>query len=149
GPVDRPMRTLQYATVSKRYGRHLLEELLPEVEKTVKLRRDAYSRGSAGSSDGGHCAFKLAWLQPDSFSRAHCTNASFTPKTSDPTEGDEGGCIYEQQVRLGPKRNIRVSLSSGTNDLERAEGSWALGNLILANALKLNGYDFRFRFDGG
>ena len=124
-------------------------ELLPEVEKTVKLRRDAYSRGSAGGSDGGHCAFKLAWLQPDRFSRAHCTVATFTAKTWDPEQGQDGGFIYEHRVRLGPKRNIRVSLSSGTNDIEKAEGSWPLGNIALANALKLNGYDFRFRFDSG
>jgi enterochelin esterase-like enzyme len=140
------MRTLQYATVSDRYGRHLLEELLPEVEKTVKLRRDAYSRGSAGGSDGGLCAFKLAWLQPDQFSRAHCTNATFTAKTWDPEKGQDGSFVFAQQARRAPKRNVRVWLSSGTNDSELEVGSWPLGNIDLANALKLNGYDVGFRF---
>jgi enterochelin esterase family protein len=149
GPIGLPMRTLQYATISDRYGRHLLDELLPEVEKTVKLRSDAYSRGSLGRSDGGLCAFKLAWLQPDEFSRAHCTNATFTAKTWDPEQGQDAGFMFPQQVRRGPKRNIRVWLSTGTNDMELSRGSWPLGNIDLANALKLNGYDFRFRFREG
>ena len=35
------------------------------------------------------------------------------------------------------------------NDMEKARGSWPLPNILLANALKLNGYDFRFRFGEG
>jgi enterochelin esterase-like enzyme len=147
--ADNPMRVLQYATVSDRYGRHLVEELLPDAAREVKLRSDAYSRGTAGVSHGGHCAFKLAWLQPDAFSRAHCSVASFTPTTWDPETGQDGGFIYASQVRREPRRNIRVWLSSGTNEMEVAGGSWPLGNIELANALKLNGYDFRFRFGAG
>jgi enterochelin esterase family protein len=149
GPGPIPMRALQYATVSDRYGRHLVDELLPEVEKTLKLRPDAYSRGSIGRSDGGLCAFKLAWLQPAEFSRAHCTCATLTPKTWDPEQGHDGSFIFAQQARRGPKRNVRVWLASGSNDMELARGSWPIGNIGLANALKLNGYDVRFRFGDG
>src|SRR5438093_12587758 len=53
------MRVLQHSTISDRYGRLLLEEVLPDAEREVKLRADAYSRDSAGISAGGHCAFKL------------------------------------------------------------------------------------------
>ena len=35
------------------------------------------------------------------------------------------------------------------NDQELARGSWPLPNIELANALKLNGYDFHFRFGEG
>jgi len=61
-------------------------------------------------------------------------------------------------VRRKRKRNIRVWLSDGANDLEvgpqgRGDvfvaGSWPLSNIELANALKLTGYDFRFRFGEG
>src|SRR5262245_15271469 len=143
---DRVMRVLQYSTVSDRYGRHLVEEVLPDVERTVKLRADAYSRGSSGHSAGGHCAFKLAWLRPDQFSRALCASATFTAKAWDPEQGKDGAFIYAQQVRREPKRNIRVWLTAGANDIEEARGSWPLGNLELANALKLNGYDFHLSF---
>jgi enterochelin esterase family protein len=57
--------------------------------------------------------------------------------------------MFPQQVRRDPKRNIRVWLSTGSNDQELDRGSWPLGNIDLANALKLNGYDFRFRFGEG
>jgi enterochelin esterase family protein len=144
-----PMRVLQYCTVSDRYGRHLVEEVLPHAEQAVKLRADAYSRGSAGISHGGLCAFKLAWLQPDEFSRAHCAVASFVGTTWDPERGQDAGFVFSHLVRRGPNPNIRVWLSSGTNDTELARGSWPLPNIELANALKLNDYDFHFRFGEG
>src|SRR5580704_9645913 len=46
------MRSIEYDTVSDRYGKYLLEEVLPEVQKTYKLRPDAYSRAIAGASSG-------------------------------------------------------------------------------------------------
>src|SRR5258708_35763725 len=61
-------------------------------------------------------------------------------------------------VRREPRRNIRVWMSGGANDLEISPngrhdlfiaGSWPLNNLQLANALKLSGYDFHFRFGDG
>ena len=47
------------------------------------------------------------------------------------------------------RKNLRVWLSDGTDDGESSAGSWPLGNIMLANALKLKGYDFHFRFGEG
>jgi hypothetical protein len=47
-PEGRAMRSVEYDTVSDRYARFLMEEVLPEVEKTYKLRADGYSRAIAG-----------------------------------------------------------------------------------------------------
>src|SRR5271169_2450737 len=63
------MRSIQYDTVSDRYGRYLLEEVLPDVERTYKLRPDAYSRAIAGASSGAICAFNVAWYHTAQFSR--------------------------------------------------------------------------------
>jgi len=52
-PDGRAMRAIEYDTVSDKYARFLMEEVLPEVEKTYKLRPDAYSRAVAGESSGG------------------------------------------------------------------------------------------------
>jgi enterochelin esterase family protein len=41
------------------------EEILPEVEKTVKLRHDAAGRAISGASSGGICAFTVAWERPE------------------------------------------------------------------------------------
>jgi enterochelin esterase family protein len=152
------MRCLQYDTMSDRYGRHLVEEVLPDVERTAKLRQDAYSRGSAGGSSGGLCAFKLAWFQPDAFSRVHSAVGSFTGVRWDPDQGLDGGFMFSNWVRREPRRNIRVWMSDGMNDFEDKNnslsfrfvaGSWPLNNIQLANALKGNGYDFHFRFGEG
>ena len=60
-------RSVEYDTLSDSYARFLLEEILPEVEKTVKLRKDPESRAIAGTSSGGICAFTVAWQRPDQF----------------------------------------------------------------------------------
>src|SRR5262249_6084108 len=78
-----------------------------------------------------------------------CAIATFTAKMWDPERGADGGFVFPQLVRREPRRNIRVWLSDGSNDQELARGSWPIGNIALANALKLNGYDFHFRFGEG
>src|SRR5690606_3355271 len=50
------------------------------------------------------------------------------------------------KVRREQKKNLRVWLSAGAEDQEHGSGSWPLNNIILANSLKLRGYDFHFRF---
>ena len=154
-PQDNVMRSLQYDSVSGRYGDYILQEVLPEVQKSVKLREDGYSRGAGGLSSGGICSFSLAWFHPDQFSRVHSTIGTFTGMQWYPDQHIAGGYILSNRVRRDEKRNIRVWMSDGMNDIEvgpdgRADlyvaGSWPLNNLQMANALKTSGYDFHFRF---
>jgi enterochelin esterase-like enzyme len=140
------MRSIEYDTVSDRYSRFLMEEVLPEVEKVYKLRPDGYSRAIAGESSGGICAFNVAWLIPDKFSRVHSAVGSFTSIQWRPQEKLEGGNVYPFKVRKEPKRNIRVWMSDGHDDLENEHGSWPMQNIEMANSLKLKEYDFHFRF---
>src|SRR5262249_62268895 len=49
----RSNRSFEYDTLSDQYARFLLEEILPEVEKTVKLRHDAESRAIGGDTRSG------------------------------------------------------------------------------------------------
>src|ERR1019366_7276962 len=140
------MRSIEYDTVSDRYARFLMEEVLPEVEKIYKLRPDAYSRAIAGESSGGICAFNVAWLMPEKFSRVHSAVGSFTSIQWRPEEKLEGGNVYPFKVRKEPKRNIRVWMSDGMDDLENDHGSWPMQNIQMANSLKLKEYDFHFRF---
>jgi enterochelin esterase-like enzyme len=140
------MRSIEYDTVSDRYSRFLMEEVLPEVEKSYKLRPDGYSRAIAGESSGGICAFNVAWLIPDKFSRVHSAVGSFTSIQWRPQEKLEGGNVYPFKVRKEAKRNIRVWMSDGHDDLENEHGSWPMQNIEMANSLKLKEYDFHFRF---
>ena len=143
------MRSIQYDTVSDRYGKYLLEEALPEVEKTYKVRQDAYSRAIAGASSGAICAFNAAWYHTNQFSRVLSHIGSYVALQWRPEQGLDGGYIVSTKVRHEQKKNIRVWLSDGSDDQETNNGSWPLNNILLANALKLKGYDFHFRFGEG
>ncbi|MDX1984324.1 MAG: alpha/beta hydrolase-fold protein [Bryobacteraceae bacterium] len=140
------MRSIQYDTVSGTYGRYLLDEILPEVGKSYKLRKDAYSRAIAGASSGAICAFNVAWYYPEQFSRVLSHIGSYTALQWRPEEHLDGGYIVSYKVGREPKRNLRVWLSDGADDGESRAGSWPLNNIQLANMLKLRGYDFHFRF---
>jgi enterochelin esterase-like enzyme len=144
----RPNRSFEYDTLSDQYARLLLEEMLPEVEKTVRLRRDPANRAIAGMSSGGIAAFTVAWERPNDFSKVLSWVGSFTNIASG-TSGREGGHNYEAMIRKTPKKPIRVFLQDGANDLDNAAGSWTLANLTMAKSLAYAGYDYRFEFGQG
>lgn len=145
---ERRMRSIEYDTVTDRYARFLRDEILAEVQAKYNIRKDAYSRGIAGQSSGGICAFNVAWFQPEQFRRVLSRIGSFTSIQWKPNQLD-GGQSYPNKVRKEPKRNIRVWLQGGSEDLENEHGSWPLQNIQMANSLKRQGYDFHFSFGNG
>lgn len=73
-PKRRPEnRGLEYDSVTNgsRYPEFLVTEMLPQVEKRVRLapHLDPEGRGLAGSSSGGICAFTACWSGPTSSAR--------------------------------------------------------------------------------
>jgi enterochelin esterase-like enzyme len=142
--ADRPRgrtasnRSFEYDTLSDAYARFLLEEMLPEAEKLagVKLRTDPASRAICGQSSGGICAFTVAWEKPDQFGKVLSGIGSFT--------NIRGGDVYPGKIRKGPKKNLRVFLQDGSNDLDNNNGNWFLANQQMAGALAFRGYDFTF-----
>ena len=145
---DKPWRSIEYDTMNDTYVRFLLEEILPEVGKKYNLRKDGYSRAIAGGSSGGICAFSAAWFKPEEFTRVLSRIGSFTSIQWKPGIID-GGNVYPNKVRKEAKRNIRVWLQDGWNDLENNHGSWPLQNIQMANSLKMGGYDFHLSFGRG
>lgn len=144
----RANRSFEYDTLSDQYARFLLEEILPEVEKTTALRHDAAGRAIAGASSGGICAFTAAWERPNEFSKVLSWIGSFTNIAAGPTRR-EGGHNYEAMIRKTPKKPIRVFLQDGANDLDNANGNWPLANQTLARSLQFANYDYRFVFGQG
>ncbi|MFN0120473.1 MAG: alpha/beta hydrolase, partial [Blastocatellia bacterium] len=145
----KPNRSFEYDTLSDQYARFLLEEILPEVEKTVKLRHDAPARALGGISSGGICAFTAAWERPGEFSKVLSWVGSFTNIQHGST-WREGGHNYPALIRkVRPVKPIRVFLQDGANDLDNANGNWPLANLEMDKALKFAGYDYRFEFGQG
>jgi enterochelin esterase-like enzyme len=144
------MRSTLYDTVSDRYVRFLSDEILADVATKYNLRKDSYSRAITGLSSGGICAFNAAWQMPDQFSRVISWIGSFSAIQwkEDPAVPD-GGQDYPDKILREPKRNIRVWLQDGSEDLDLRYGNWPLANLRMANALKAQEYDFHFSFGKG
>jgi enterochelin esterase-like enzyme len=144
------MRSTEYDTVSDRYARYLRDEVLADVAAKYNLRKDSYSRAITGLSSGGICAFNAAWQMPEQFSRVISWIGSFSgiQWKEDPAVPD-GGQDYPDKILREERRNIRVWLQDGSNDIEGQYGSWPLANLRMANALKFKEYDFHFSFGKG
>ena len=136
-------RSVEYDTLGDQYARFLIEEILPEVGKSVKLTDDPNGRAIGGSSSGGICAFTVAWERPDAFRKVLSHVGSFT--------NIRGGHNYPPLIRkTKPPRPIRVFLQDGSNDLDNQFGNWFLANQEMAAALKFAGYDYKFvTGDGG
>src|SRR5581483_5793537 len=77
GP-QRNQRSIEYDPVSDTYLHRLLDEILPVVGKSVKMRTDGYSRAIQGLSSGGIMAFNAAFHKPEEFSRVLSWIGSYT-----------------------------------------------------------------------
>jgi enterochelin esterase-like enzyme len=138
----RSNRSFEYDSLSPAYAQFLEQDLLPEIAKKVKLRTDGAGRAICGISSGGICAFTVAWERPELFSKVLSHVGSFT--------NIRGGDVYPGKIRKTPNKPIRVYLQDGSGDLDNEHGSWPLGNLQMAAALKYKGYDYQFAYgDGG
>jgi enterochelin esterase family protein len=135
-------RSFEYDTLSDRYARFLLEEILPEVGARWNLTDDPEQRAVCGMSSGGICAFTVAWERPDAFRKVLSHIGSFTDI--------RGGHVYPSHIRKQAPRPLRVFLQDGEADLDNENGNWWLGNLQMAAALRYRGYDYKFvGGDGG
>lgn len=136
-------RSLEYDTLTPRYGEFLFGEILPLVARVTGLGISPRPehRTTCGISSGGIAAFTAAWHHPEACARvlSHC--GSFTDIW--------GGHNYPSLVRRTPRKPIRVLLQSGENDADTPFGNWALANRAMASALSWAGYDYRFEFGSG
>lgn len=138
---DGSQRSIEYDTLSDRYARFLLEEILPAVGERYRLTQEAGGRAICGGSSGGICAWTVAWERPDAFSKVLSLVGSFADI--------RGGHVYPTLIRKTPRKPIRVFLQAGANDLDCGWGNWSLANLEMAAALNFAGYDYRLDYGDG
>jgi enterochelin esterase family protein len=138
-PCRESMRSYAYDGLGDHYARFLIEDIIPEIGKKYNLTDDAKMRAICGISSGGICAFTVAWERPDYFHKVMSHVGSFV--------NIQGGHVYPWLIRQSAKRDIRVYLQDGSNDLDMVFGNWWLGNLLMEAALKFKGYDYKF--EGG
>lgn len=134
--LPRMNRSFEYDSVSDRYARFLLEEILPEVEKKYKLTHDPAGRALCGGSSGGSCAFTAAWFRPDAFGKVVSAIGSFTSL--------HGGNVYPDLIRKIEPKPLRIFMQDGDHDLDIYAGSWWHANMDVAAALRWSGYDYYF-----
>jgi hypothetical protein len=137
--VPSEQRSYEYDTVSDQYARFLVSEILPQVEKHVRITGNPEGRGIAGRSSGGICAFTVAWHRPDQFRKVFSANGSFV--------NIRGGGAYPDIIRQNPRKPLRVFLQDGINDElgGRFRGlNWPEGNRAMSAAFALQGYDYQF-----
>lgn len=138
-------RFLEYVDSAANYARFLTDEMIPEVARDYHLVEAPEGRAICGMSDGGLCAFAVAWEHPERFSKVVSYIGSFARQS----EGSPDYARQVRQTRRDPKA-IRVFLQDGRYDLNIEQGNWTLGNINLADALSYGRYDYRFELgDGG
>ena len=138
---DDSQRSIEYDTLSDRYARFLVEEILPVVGGQYRLTQSAAGRAICGVSSGGICSWTVAWERPDVFSKVLSHVGSFA--------NIRGGHVYPALIRKTPRKPIRVFLQAGSNDLDCNWGNWPLANLEMAAALNFAGYDYRLDYGDG
>jgi enterochelin esterase family protein len=141
-------RSVEYDTLSGDYARFVIDEILPEVEKTAKLRKDPESRAIAGLSSGAICAFTVAWERPEQFRKVLSWIGTYTNIAAGPTLR-EGGHNYQALIRRTPRKPIRIFLQDGEQDLQEEAGSWWLANQTMEGSLRWAGWDFRAQWGHG
>jgi enterochelin esterase family protein len=135
-PFRASNRSVEYDTLSDKYARFLLEEILPEVSNQWSITSDPELRAIGGLSSGAICAFTVAWQRPDAFRKVLSHIGSFADI--------RGGHNYPSYIRQHSMRPIRIFLQDGENDLNNDWGNWWLANLQMVSALEYRGYDYKF-----
>ena len=138
-------RAQEYDALNDAYARFLIEELLPEVEKTYKLTDDPEKRVIGGTSSGAICAFTVAWNRPDYFRRVismigSYTSIGYVPAQTGPAADGKpmipGGDLYPTLIRKNPIKPIRIYLQDGEHDLSNEHGNWFLANQQMLSAFE-------------
>ena len=134
-------RVFEYDSLSDRYSRFLLEELIPQVAQKYNLSHDPDGHAIGGVSTGAVGAFMSAWNRPDQFHRVLSFIGTYVAM-----KGADG---LPALVRKTEPKPIRIFLQDGTNDhIVPAEpygffyaGSWPINNQVIFQALEYSGYD--------
>jgi gluconolactonase len=132
---NRYERIFEYDSLTPRFANFLIDELIPEVARTINLSRDPNDHGIAGISTGGVGAFVAAWNRPDQFRRVVTWVGSFG--------NFRGADRLPGLIRRTEPRPIRVFMQTGRQDLVNYAGSWYLENPRMAAALEFAGNDVK------
>jgi sugar lactone lactonase YvrE len=138
---NRVERIFEYDSLSDRYSRFLLEELIPEVAKKYNLSKDPDDRALCGLSTGAVGSFMAAWNRSDQFHRVLSFIGTYVAM--------KGADALPARIRKTEPKPLRIFLQDGKNDhIVLAEpygtyfaGSWPINNQVMFEAFESTGYD--------
>ena len=129
-------RADEYDVLNDKYVTMLIDEIIPELKKKYNISNDPKMHGIGGLSSGAICAFTAAWERTDYFHKVLSHIGSYT--------NIRGGHSYPFIIRNHKKKDIKIFMQDGTNDLNNEFGDWWLANLQMESALKFKSYDLKF-----
>ena len=129
-------RADEYDVLNDTYATMLMDELIPELKKKYNISNDPAMHAIAGLSSGAICAFTAAWEHPEYFSKVLSHYGSYT--------NIRGGNNYPSIIRKHKKKEIKIFMQDGSNDLDNEHGNWWLANLEMEAAFKYKGYEYKF-----
>jgi len=134
-------RADEYDVLDDRYTIMLIDEIIPELKKKYNISNDPKMHGIGGLSSGAICAFTAAWEHPEYFHKVLSQIGSYT--------NIRGGNNYPSIIRKHKKKDIKIFMQDGSNDLNNEHGDWWLANLEMESALKFKGYELKFEKGSG
>jgi enterochelin esterase family protein len=129
-------RAEEYDVMSDVYANFLINELIPELKKKYNISDDRKMHAIAGLSSGAICAFTAAWQRNDYFQKVMSHFGSYTDI--------RGGYAYPAIIRKSDKKDIKIFMQDGSNDLNNNYGDWWLANLQMESSFKFKGYEYKF-----
>ncbi|KPM50117.1 alpha/beta hydrolase [Jiulongibacter sediminis] len=134
-------RANEYDELNDLYVTMLLDELIPELKKTLNISENRKMHAICGLSSGAICAWTAAWQRPDYFHKVLSHIGSFT--------NIRGGHHYPFLIRKSAPKDIKIYLQDGSNDLNNIHGDWYISNLQMASALRFKNYDLETNWGTG
>ena len=134
-------RANEYDELTDKYVTMLVDEIIPELKKKYNISNDPKMHGIGGLSSGAICAFTAAWQRPDYFHKVLSHIGSYADI--------RGGHSYPFMIRKNKKKDIKIFMQDGSNDLNNEFGDWWLANLQMESAFKFKNYEFKFEKGSG
>lgn len=144
-------RSLEYDTVSGKYGEYIEKVIVPLAEKAanVKFTRDGNGRGVIGQSSGSAAALAMAWFHNDLYTRVISYSGTFV-NIQNSDQHPRGAWEYHATlIPDTPKKNLRIWLHVSDRDNsfglpEESYRNWPLANNRMAAALRAKGYEYQY-----
>ena len=152
GGDGRPsQRSLEYDTVSGKYGEYIENVIIPlaEQQANVRFTRDGNARGVIGQSSGSAAAFAMAWFHNDLYTRVISYSGTFVNIQNNEQYPHGAWEYHEKLIPQSAKKNIRIWMHVSDRDNsfnlpEERYRNWPLANNRMAAALAAKGYEYQY-----